>query len=100
MDGVREVGPSSADRVSAVVVLTDGENTLNGVTLDQVRDTVKRAGVQIFVIAVGETRCTSEALQVLKAETGGTCDDADFDSIGKNLEKVFGALANWSPGSW
>ncbi|MGH3916648.1 MAG: vWA domain-containing protein [Pseudonocardiaceae bacterium] len=92
VDSVQEVGQSSDERVSALVVLTDGENTPNGRTLDQVREVVQRAGVRIFIIAVGETRCASEALRTLTADTFGDCHDTDFSSVGSSLEKVFTAL--------
>lgn len=60
--------PSDDDQVSALVVLTDGENTANRRTLEQVLDAVRGQGVRIFVIAVGETSCASRTLQVLTSD--------------------------------
>lgn len=92
VDGVREVGPSDARHVSALVVLTDGENTPDGLTLNQVLEVAQPEGVRIFIIAVGDTRCASEVLRMLTVNTGGGCHDADFGSVGNSLEEVFSAL--------
>ncbi len=92
VDGVSELGGSNDEQVSALVVLTDGEDTASRLTLEQVRDAVLGQGVRIFVIAVGETRCASRALRVLTADTGGACHDADFASVEDRLVEVVGAL--------
>jgi len=91
-DGVGAVGPSIDSRVSALVVLSDGEDTAGGLTLAQVRAAAAAVGVRIFVIAVGETRCAAEPLRVLSTESGGTCHDADADTAGVKLAEVFAAL--------
>jgi len=94
VDGVRAVGPSDDDRISALVVLTDGEDTSSGLTPAQVYDAVGKAGVRVFVVAVGEATCAAVALDEVAAVTGGRCVDANVRSIDAELAGIFGAL--WS----
>jgi len=57
VDGVRAVGPTGEDRVTALVVVTDGEDTSSGLTPAQVTAAVRDKQVRVLVIAVGEAHC-------------------------------------------
>jgi hypothetical protein len=48
--------------------------------------------VRIFVITVGEARCSSRDLSEVTRVSGGWCQDTDFASLDSRLSDVFGAL--------
>ncbi len=90
--GVTAVGPVRADRVTALVVLTDGEDNASRLTSAQLVRTVRAKGVRVFVIAVGEARCSAQALVEVTAGSGGACYDTTLDSLHERLTTLFGAL--------
>jgi Mg-chelatase subunit ChlD len=92
-DGVAAVGPSNADQISGLVVLTDGKNTTN-MTSEQLLDVVKRNNVRVFVITVGDATCASEGLEAVTAASGGQCVNADLASMNTKLTELFSTL--WS----
>lgn len=92
VDGVAALGPSDRTRVSALVVLTDGEDTTSDLTPARVRDEVAGRQVRVFVIAVGEATCSTVALDEAIAATSGHCVDADLLSIDSQLSTLFGVL--------
>lgn len=96
VDGVAGVGPSDGDRVNALVVLTDGEDTTSELTSSQLNDAVRGKGVRVFVIAVGGTSCTSGVLRDLALSTGGACADTDVESVDGKLTGLFRVL--WGVG--
>jgi von Willebrand factor type A domain len=99
VEGVKEVtavGPSDEAWASALVVLTDGEDTTSGLTAAQVVDDVRGKGVRVFVIAIGELTCSTVALTEVTTATGGRCVNATPDSIEKELTELFGLL--WGVG--
>ena len=96
--GVASLGPPSPDRVTALVVLTDGEDNASRVSGTQLIQTVRAKEVRVFVIAVGEARCSAQTLVQVTSGTGGACYVATFDSLASRLAELFGAL--WAgPGS-
>nr|WP_240943269.1 substrate-binding domain-containing protein [Planosporangium thailandense] len=97
VDGLRAVaGSDTGSRTTALVVLTDGQDTSSGMTLQQTRDTVealnKATGVRLFVVAIGEAAC--EGAQGLSALTDGHggCLDADLDHISGTMAQLFESL--------
>jgi len=93
VDGVGAVGPSEDKWTSAVIVLTDGENTESGLTVSQVIDAVRGKGVRIFAVVVGgDATCSTVALAEVTKATGGDCVNAGVDSIDKELTELFGSL--------
>jgi hypothetical protein len=90
--GVRTVGAASTDRISALVVLTDGEDTTSAMTPRQVHDAVQRQRVRVFVVAVGEANCANAVLADVTAVTGGHCYPATFDTINATLSQIFTVL--------
>ena len=63
--------------VRAVVVLTDGENTVPGLSVDDVVRAVTDRGVRVVVVALGEIRCAGGGLPAIIATSGGACIDPD-----------------------
>jgi Mg-chelatase subunit ChlD len=89
IDGVNAVGPASADRLTAVVVLTDGEDTTSGISSSQLVDSVRGRGVRVFVVAVGEARCAARGLVEVTTATSGLCRDSTSDTVGDDLSALF-----------
>jgi hypothetical protein len=93
VDGVRTVADQSDhDRIAAVVLLTDGEDTAGGLSPSDVLNAVRGKGVRVFVVAVGEASCTGQVVAGVTAATGGACYPADFDTVDARLAQVFGLL--------
>lgn len=92
VEGVAAVGPSDASRVSALVVLTDGEDTTSGLDPQQVIGAIRDAGVRVFVVAIGEVTCSAAPLPEITERTGGRCVEADPTSIDTELAALFGGL--------
>ncbi|MEN3310246.1 MAG: Ca-activated chloride channel [Micromonosporaceae bacterium] len=90
--GVQALGGADGDRIRALVVLTDGEDTTSGLTAQQVLDAVRDKGVRVFVVAVGEASCAGPVLASLTAATGGGCYQADFETVDTRLAQLFGVL--------
>jgi hypothetical protein len=90
VEGADALGPATGDQVTALVVLTDGEDT-SGLDADKVLGTVRDQGVRVFVVAVGEASCTGSAAHVA-AGSGGKCYQAGFDTVGRQLAQLFDLL--------
>ena len=91
-EGLTMVGGSNDGQVSALVVLTDGEDTASEISLVQIADAVQVSGVRVFVIAVGDTQCAFDALRTVSAPTGGACFDADLETLDVTVADVLSAL--------
>jgi Mg-chelatase subunit ChlD len=90
---VTEVGPTDNDRVTAVVVLTDGEDdNASGLSPERYEAAVAGRHVQVWVVAIGEATCAARALQTLPATTGGQCVEANAASVAPTLTGVLGEL--------
>jgi Bacterial extracellular solute-binding protein len=96
VDGVAAVGPSDDTRMSALVVLTDGEDTMSGLTSDQVREAVRGMGARVYVVTIGDLTCSAGVLDEITAVTGGRCVETDLASIDAELAELFNAL--WGTG--
>ncbi len=90
-DGVRAV-PPGGDAVRALVVLTDGVDTDGPAAASQMKGAAEKSGVRVFVIAVGEASCASEALAQVTQSTGGACEETDFGGLDAALSRVFTQL--------
>lgn len=96
VDGVEAVG-SHTDRVTALVVVTDGEDTSSGrADEERVAALDRTAGVPVFVVAVGEASCRIDTIARVTDQTDGDCIEADFGSLDEQLSDLFGVL--WSGG--
>jgi Mg-chelatase subunit ChlD len=94
--------PEGASRrhLTALVVLTDGENLPGGGPGAQVSasDLVASAraqeasGVRVYVVAVGEASCQGSDLQQIAAEWDGECWDSSFGELESTLGGLFGQL--------
>jgi hypothetical protein len=98
VDGFQRLGQAGVGggRTSALVVLTDGQDTSSGRTMQQIRATIeakhKTTGVRLFVVAIGEAGC--EGAQGLEALTEGlgACLDAQPDQISGTMAQLFESL--------
>ncbi len=90
---VAEAGPSTDDRVTAVILLTDGEND-NASVLDtgQFRTAVEGRHVRVFAIALGSTGCAAPVLKTVTTATAGTCLEADPGSAAGPMATIFEAV--------
>ncbi|GIM89917.1 caspase, EACC1-associated type [Paractinoplanes toevensis] len=90
---VKQVGPSTADRVTAVILLTDGEDD-NASALDagQFRAAVENKGVRVFAIAMGATGCAAPVLRTITTATAGKCLEAEAGSVVEPLDTIFEAV--------
>jgi Mg-chelatase subunit ChlD len=88
VDGVAAVGPSDVNRISGLVVLTDGKDTTSGLAPGQVSAAVQGREVRVFVVSVGEASCAIAPLPEVTTTTGGGCYDADFESVDERLAQV------------
>jgi Mg-chelatase subunit ChlD len=92
-EGVQEVGPTNDDRVTAVVVLTDGEDdNASGLSAARYAEAVSGGRAQVWVVAIGEASCTAVSLRALPASTGGRCVEASGAVSGTALAGVLRAL--------
>ncbi|WP_117208894.1 vWA domain-containing protein [Allorhizocola rhizosphaerae] len=90
-DGVRALPPGD-EAARALVVLTDGEDSGGGLTAQQMLGDISGKGVRVFVVAVGEANCASQALAQATQGTGGACLETDFAGLQAALEQVFTLL--------
>jgi Ca-activated chloride channel homolog len=91
--GVSKVGaPTPGDPIRALVVLTDGEDTDSQRTAEQMLSAVEDQKVRVFVVAVGEANCSSEAIAKATSLTGGGCYQASFETVDKSLAQLFSML--------
>jgi hypothetical protein len=89
---VRGSAGTGPDRLRALVVVTDGQDTASG-GLVPALDT--GAGVRVFVIAIGEASC-GPVLVRLSHGTGGECLRVAATSVDQTLATLFGTL--WERG--
>ncbi|MFD4638585.1 substrate-binding domain-containing protein [Lentzea sp. NPDC058436] len=89
IDSLDRVGTDDADHVSAVIALTDGEDTTSTQTRQDVVDAVRSKGIRVFVIAVGGASCATHALTTITDASGGECRDSTADTLGDDLAELF-----------
>jgi Mg-chelatase subunit ChlD len=92
LDSLDRVGANDAGHVSAVIALTDGEDTTSAQTRQDVVDAVKQRGIRVFVIAVGDASCAAHALTAITDASGGECRDSTTDTLGDDLAALFRKL--------
>jgi Ca-activated chloride channel homolog len=95
VDAVAAVSPDP-ERVTALVVLTDGEDTERDPAIDASLAGLGDEGVRVYVVAIGEASCLTEALAGVTSRTGGGCVQAVVDTLDSQLVELFGVL--WSGG--
>ncbi|MFC8799163.1 substrate-binding domain-containing protein [Promicromonospora sp. NPDC057138] len=94
--------PEGASRrhLTALVVLTDGENLPGDgpgaeVTASDLVESARAqeaSGVRVYVVAVGEASCQVSDLQQIAAEWDGECWDSSFGELESTLGSLFGQL--------
>ncbi|MDR7380865.1 vWA domain-containing protein [Promicromonospora iranensis] len=93
-------GGASRRHLTALVVLTDGENLPGGgagaelTAADLVASAraQEASGVRVYVVAVGEASCQGSDLQKIAAEWDGECWDSSFGELESTLGSMFGQL--------
>jgi Ca-activated chloride channel homolog len=98
IEGFRTVrSGASPDRINAVVVLTDGEDTDSGASADEVVDAVRAQGdsddqVRVFTIAYSAGAVgAAEALQKISEASGGQAYEGDTEDI----EAVYRSISSF-----
>ena len=94
VDGIHAVGGAgSAGRKTALVVLTDGQDTSSDIKLDQTRAALNAAtGIEVYIVAIGEAACGGpHGLGVLTAGHGN-CYDTGYDDISNTMARLFESL--------
>jgi Mg-chelatase subunit ChlD len=89
LDSLDRVGANDAEHVSAVIALTDGEDTTSAQTRQDVVDAVRQRGIRVFVIAVGDASCAAHGLAAITDASGGECRDSTTDTLGDDLAALF-----------
>ena len=91
--GLAKAGPTSDERVTALGLLTDGQNdNASAIGARQFRDAVARKGVRVFAVAMGATGCAAPVLKTVTTATGGTSLEADADSVAGQLDTIMKAV--------
>ncbi|MCA2217930.1 caspase, EACC1-associated type [Jidongwangia harbinensis] len=91
--GLAEIGPTSDDRVTAMVLLTDGEDdNASALNARQFRAAVTGKGVRVFAIAMGTTGCAAPVLRTITTATAGKCLEADTGTVTDQLATIFEAV--------
>jgi Ca-activated chloride channel family protein len=98
IEGFRRVrGGASPDRINAVVVLTDGEDTDSGASADDVVEAVRAQGdsddqVRVFTIAYSAGALgAAEALKKISEASGGQAYEGDTEDI----EAVYRSISSF-----
>lgn len=94
------LNPDGASRrhLTALIVLTDGENHQVGGAALSAEDLMRAAraeaaaGVRVYVVAVGEASCQVSDLRRIAAEWDGECWDSSFGELEATLGSLFGQL--------
>ncbi|SER82004.1 von Willebrand factor type A domain-containing protein [Lentzea xinjiangensis] len=89
LDSLDRAGADDANHVSAVIALTDGEDTTSAQTRQDVVEAVRQKGIRVFVIAVGDASCAAHALTSITDAAGGECRDSTTDTLGDDLAALF-----------
>jgi hypothetical protein len=90
---VRTSGGAVPEPLRALVVLTDGQDTVSGNVRPDVSGGTQ---VRVFVIAIGEATCGTSELVRVTDRTGGACFTAAADTVGQTLTTLFRTL--WEKG--
>ncbi|HET9518954.1 MAG TPA: VWA domain-containing protein, partial [Actinoplanes sp.] len=99
--GLHELaGGDDAERVQAMVVLTDGEDTSDRSlrqTAAQVRKLTRASGVRLYVIATGDARCdtaggTDNGLRLLTDAARGECLTTSPGKADSTMAQLFATL--------
>jgi Mg-chelatase subunit ChlD len=96
----RDPDGASRKHLTAVVVLTDGENLpgegagaeLSAADLIRSARTEAASGVRVYIVAVGEASCQVSDLRQIAAEWDGECWDSSFGELEDTLASLFGQL--------
>jgi len=86
-------GAEKADPgVSALVVITDGEDTTSGMSAAEAAEQMAGRDVRVAVVSIGEIRCSAPDLSLIVRKTAGRCLDADTSDLDARLAEVVASL--------
>ena len=94
VDGIKAVaGTGAAGRRTALVVLTDGQDTTSDISRDRTRSAIAAAtGIEVYIVAIGEAACDGpRGLRALTAGHGD-CYDTSYDDISNTMARLFESL--------
>jgi hypothetical protein len=96
VDGIAELeAAGGGERVSAMVVLTDGDDADHSTTTaTAVRDQLAASHVELYLIAVGDASCRSATFSALTDDSRVTCFEAEEQQITTTFDGLFNQL--WS----
>ncbi|SHN46172.1 vWA domain-containing protein [Cryptosporangium aurantiacum] len=97
-DGLTELGAPDPDRVTSLIVITDGENTERGPRPDALKSEAIGSKIRVSVVALGEADCAGPALHMLADNTGGRCVDAEPQTLAPTLVGLFAAVGGGTDG--
>jgi hypothetical protein len=89
VDGTRRVGQAAGHRTTALLVLTDGEDTSSGLKPEDVEKAIRDLRVHVMVVAVGEASCEDSPLATIASSR---CYVANFDNVDDVLAQLFDQL--------
>jgi Mg-chelatase subunit ChlD len=90
---VAAAGPSDDNKVTAVILMTDGEpDNASVLNEKQFRTAVQGKGVRVFAIAMGATGCAAPVLKTITTATAGKCLEADPGSAAGPMAAIFEAV--------
>jgi Mg-chelatase subunit ChlD len=89
IDDAASVVGSRGGLIPAVVVLTDGEDTVSNLTAKAVGTAIKGRPARVYILAVGEARCGGGPLADI---AGQRCFEADFTNVRQTLAQLLGTL--------
>ncbi|KOV85050.1 VWA domain-containing protein [Nocardia sp. NRRL S-836] len=89
LDSATRIGADDAEHISAVIALTDGEDTTSPQTRADVAAALHDHPVRVFIVAVGDASCAAHALTTITDASGGECHDSTMDTLGDDLAALF-----------
>ncbi|MGW4460765.1 caspase, EACC1-associated type [Micromonospora sp. NPDC004704] len=93
VEGIKTVGRTTEDQVTALVIVTDGQDdNASPISAGQFEAAVRDSGVRVFALAVGTTSCRARELQRITGTTGGSCREATPGTIREELATIVEAL--------
>jgi hypothetical protein len=76
------------EKPKAIVVFTDGRNTVPGPSLDQVIRVCRQAKASVHVVALRTVETQESVLKQLAVQTGGTLAMEDAQTIARSLRSL------------
>ncbi len=92
VDSLAAAAEKADPGVSALVVITDGEDTASGISAADAAEQMAGRDVRVAVVSIGEIRCSAPELSLIVRKTAGRCLDADTSDLDTRLAEVVASL--------